>query len=161
MKIYVHLFFLCWKLFGGVESNWVNVSKSCKENTWSYYNTIFRTTVQRITVLETYDDFLQDFKTLIWKELVEPFQNKPLFPCWVFCSDFSNNSRNEGGSLLKLDLITFLMRYIHVRSLLSVEKPVVFSNESSRNAVGVVSSFLAKIFIVEETVFLQEFFFTS
>lgn len=69
MKIYVHLFFLCWKLFGGVESNWVNVSKSCKENTWSNYNTIFRTTVQRITVLETYDDFLQDFKLLYERSL--------------------------------------------------------------------------------------------
>lgn len=51
------------------------------------------------------------------------------------------------------------MMYVYVGSLLSVEKPGVFSRESLRNAVEVVPSLLAKMIIVEETLSLQNAFY--
>lgn len=51
------------------------------------------------------------------------------------------------------------MMYIYVGSLLSVEKPGVFSMESLRNAVEAVPSLLAKMIIVEETLSLQNDFY--
>lgn len=47
---------------------------------------------------------------------------------------------------------------MYVGSLLSVEKPTVFFQESSRSAIELITCFLAGIFFFEEAL-LQDFFF--
>lgn len=47
---------------------------------------------------------------------------------------------------------------MYVGSLLSVEKPTVFFQESSRSTIELITCFLAGIFFVEEAL-LQDFFF--
>lgn len=80
-----------------------------KEHMWNNQNIIFRTTLQRITVPEISDDFLQDFKLLHERSLWSLSKTND---CLLVASllRLPNNSRKEGASLLKLDLVTFLMR---------------------------------------------------
>lgn len=67
--------------------------------------------LQRITAWNTLPMTFCSFQLEKSKKLMEPFQNKPLFLCWVFVPA-SYSSGKEVVILLKLDLIMFLIRYV-------------------------------------------------